>query len=318
MLYLYLLIGMALLFVGGDFLVRGSVSLALKFQVSTLVIGLTVVAFATSAPELLVSLQAALDGHPDISFGNVIGSNIANIGLIMGLTAALFVLPVQKKDYLIDWIIMVAATILLYVLVKIGEPKLGFVSGAILTTLLVAYNYYKISASRRENKRAEELDIDLSVKSDPMWKVLGFVLLGILGLRFGASFFVEGAAGIALNFGVSERVISVTMVAFGTSVPELVASVIAARKNEKDLAIGNLLGSNIFNIMAVLGITSLITPIPVKDAALFSFDYWWMLGLALLVFPFMGLFTKDRLGRFEGLILLAAYVVYIVLTLQRM
>jgi len=309
---------MALLFVGGDFLVRGSVALALKFKVSTLVIGLTVVAFATSAPELLVSLQAALDGHPDISFGNVIGSNIANIGLIMGLTATLFVLPVQKKDYLIDWIVMVAATILLYVFVKIGEPKLGFVSGAILTTLLVAYNYFKISSSRRERKKAEEFDVDLSVRLEPMWKVLGFVLLGILGLRFGASFFVEGAAGIALDFGVSERVISVTMVAFGTSVPELVASLIAARRNEKDLAIGNLLGSNIFNILAVLGITSLITPIPVQDEALFSFDYWWMLGLALLVFPFMGLFTKERLGRIEGLILLASYVVYLVITLQKM
>ena len=122
---------------------------------------------------------------------------------------------------------------------------------------------------------AEEFDVDLSVRLEPMWKVLGFVLLGILGLRFGASFFVEGAAGIALDFGVSERVISVTMVAFGTSVPELVASLIAARRNEKDLAIGNLLGSNIFNILAVLGITSLITPIPVQDEALFSFDYWW-------------------------------------------
>ena len=315
MFYLYLLIGLALLFVGGDFLVRGAVSLALKFQVSTLVVGLTVVAFATSAPELLVSLEAAVGGHPDISFGNVIGSNIANIGLIMGITALIFVLPVQRKDYTFDWLVMIGATLLVYLLVFLGEPdQLGFVSGLILVLILIAYNYYKIQSSRKANIKEADLDIDISVKLDPMWKVLVFLLLGVLGLKFGASFFIEGAAGIALDFGVSERVISVTMVAFGTSVPELVASVIAARKNEKDLAIGNLIGSNIFNILAVLGFTSVITPIPLNDIALFTFDYWWMLGFSLIVFPFMGLITKGKLGRIEGLILVLGYIVYIYFT----
>lgn len=318
MLYFYLLIGLALLFVGGDFLVRGAVSLALKLQVSTLVIGLTVVAFATSAPELLVSLQAAVDGHPDISFGNVIGSNIANIGLIMGITALLFVLPVQRKDYTFDWLVMLGATLLVFALESIGEPKqLGFISGLILTLLLIAYNYYKIQSSRKANIKADDLEIDVSAKHDPLWKMLVFLLLGVVGLKFGATFFVEGAAGIALDFGISERIISVTVVAFGTSVPELVASLIAARKNHKDLAIGNLIGSNIFNILAVLGITSLITPIPVIDPALFDFDYWWMLGFTLLVFPFMGLITKGKLGRGEGFILVVGYVVYIILTVQK-
>lgn len=314
MSYLFLILGLAFLFFGGDFLVRGSVSLALKFQISTLVIGLTVVAFATSAPELLVSLQAALNGHSDISLGNVVGSNIANLGLIMGLTALVFILPVNRKNYLFDWLVMVIVTILFYVLIKVND-QLGFISGAILTTILIGYNYYKIKSSRSENIKAEDLDIDLSSKVDPMWKVLGFLLIGVLGLRFGADFFVQGAAGIALDFGVSEKIISVTVVAFGTSVPELVASIIAARKNEKDLAIGNLIGSNIFNILAVLGITSLITPIPINDPTLFTFDYWWMLGISVLIFPFMGLITPGRLGRFEGFLLFSAYVIYIVLTI---
>ncbi len=317
MFYLYLFIGLALLFFGGEFLVRGAVSLALKLKVSSLVIGLTVVASATSAPELLVSLQAAIDGHPDIAFGNIIGSNIANIGLIMGLTAMLFVLPVQRKNYTFDWLVMLGVSVLLYVLVMIGQSKqLGFISGAILVTLLIAYNYYKIRTSRTATINAEDLKIDVDAKIEPLWKVLGFLLLGILGLRFGASFFVEGAAGIALDFGVSERIISVTVVAVGTSVPELVASLIAARKNESDMAIGNLIGSNIFNILSVLGLTALITPIPVNDAALFNFDFWWMLGFALLVFPFMGLITKGKLGRIEGLILFAIYIVYVLLTFR--
>jgi cation:H+ antiporter len=147
---------------------------------------------------------------------------------------------------------------------------------------------------------------------------LAFLLLGVLGLRYGAMFFVEGASGIALDFGVSERAISVTVVAFGTSVPELAASIIAAVKNEKDLAIGNLIGSNIFNILAVLGITALVTPISMHDLQLIRFDYWWMLAFSVALFPMMGLFTKGKLGRGEGLLLFAAYVAYIVLTIIKL
>lgn len=313
MFYLYLLLGLAFLVVGGDFLVRGSVSLALKFHVSILVVGLTVVAFATSAPELIVSLEAALNGHPDIALGNVVGSNIANIGLIMGFTAMLFGLPVQRSVYTFDWIVVLLSTIAL-IIILLAFGQIGFLAGAVFTTFLIAYNYYKIHSSRSQNLKIAEAEIDAVTKKEPIFKVLIFLLLGVLGLRYGALFFVEGASGIALQYGVSERVISVTIVAFGTSVPELAASVIAALKNEKDLAIGNLLGSNIFNILAVLGISSLITPINLVDENLLKVDVWWMLGYAILVFPMMGLFTKGKLGRVEGTLLFLGYVVYIALT----
>jgi cation:H+ antiporter len=317
MSYLLLIAGLALLFVGGEFLVRGAVGLALKFQISILVIGLTVVAFATSAPELLVSLQAALNNHADIALGNVVGSNIANVGLIMGFTALLFELPVHKTDYRFDWAFMVVMTLLLFVFLYFFGG-VNFFAGALFTTLLLAYNYYKIKSSRSTGKKVVEADIDTHAAKESMFKVLAFLLLGVLGLRYGAMFFVEGASGIALDFGVSERAISVTVVAFGTSVPELAASIIAAVKNEKDLAIGNLIGSNIFNILAVLGITALVTPISMHDLQLIRFDYWWMLAFSVALFPMMGLFTKGKLGRGEGLLLFAAYVAYIVLTIIKL
>ena len=317
MSYLLLLLGLAFLFVGGDFLVRGAVSLALKFRISALVIGLTVVAFATSAPELLVSLQAALDGHPDIAIGNVIGSNIANIGLIMGLTALLFVLPVQRINYRFDWIFMSLLSITLVGFLFLFKG-INFFAGAVFAVLLIAYNYYKINNSRKANNKIEVEEIDVAAKKEPMAKMLIFLLLGVLGLRYGALFFVEGASGIALDFGVSERAISVTIVAFGTSVPELAASLIAAFKDEKDLAIGNLIGSNIFNILAVLGLTALVTPIKMTDQNLLHFDSWWMLAYALLIFPMMGMITKGKLGRVEGLVLFASYVTYVVLTFTKM
>ena len=313
MSYLLLLLGLAFLFIGGDFLVRGAVSLALKFRISVLVIGLTVVAFATSAPELLVSLQAAIDGHPDIALGNVVGSNIANIGLIMGFTALLVSLPVQRLDYRFDWLVMLTMTLILIAFLYFFNG-INFFAGASFTIILIAYNYFKIYKSRKENTKIAEEEVDEAAKKEPMAKVLIFLLLGVLGLRYGALFFVEGASGIAMSFGVSERAISVTIVAFGTSVPELAASLIAAYKNEKDLAIGNLIGSNIFNILAVLGLTALVTPINMLDKNLLYVDSWWMLGYALLIFPMMGLITKGKLGRIEGFILFATYATYIVLT----
>ena len=252
MSYLLLLGGLALLFFGGDFLVRGAVGLALKFNISLLVIGLTVVAFATSAPELLVSLEEALNGHADIALGNVVGSNIANIALVMGLTAMLFELPVHRNDYRFDWAFMVIVSIVVtLVLYLLGE--INFVVGAVFTVILVGYNYYKI----RRSSNHKDLDIDLEVNTDvakePMIKTLSFLLLGIIGLRYGALFFVEGASGIALDFGVSERAVSVTVVAFGTSAPELVANLFAAVQGASDLSIGNIIGSNISNILVPQG-----------------------------------------------------------------
>lgn len=316
MSYLFVLLGLVFLLFGGDYLVKGAVSLALKLQVSTMVIGLTVVAFATSAPELLVSMEAALNNHTDITLGNVVGSNIANIGLILGFTAMVFTLPALRIVYFFDWLFMVAITLLMYFILRFYH-EFDFVTGAVFMVILIGYNFHKIRSSRIENKKID-LEVDETISAEPLWKVLLFILLGVLGLRFGAQFFVEGAADIALNFGISERVISVTMVAFGTSVPELVASIMAARRNEKDLAIGNLIGSNIFNILAVIGITSLITKVPLQDPALITFDFWWMLGFSVLLLPLIGMIKKHHLGRVEGAILFVGYVLYITLVFLKM
>jgi cation:H+ antiporter len=306
--YLWLISGLAFLYLGGEYLVKGCVGVALKLKVSALVIGLTVMAFATSAPELIVSLQAAIDGHPDLALGNVFGSNIANIGLILALVALLYQLPVTPGMYKFDWVVMMAVTFLIYLLMYF-ERKLGLWGGALLVTLLIFYTTYKIRKSQSEVRIQEEINTELL--HQPIWKILFFLFLGIIGLRYGASFFVQGASTIALNLGVSERVISVSVVAVGTSIPELVASIIAARKNEKDMAIGNIIGSNIFNILGVLGLTALIKPIFIQDQALITFDYWWMLGFAFILMPITLLGTRGNINRVEGGILLLIYTAYI-------
>lgn len=316
MSYLFLFLGLGLLFVGGDFLVKGAVGLALRMGISMLVVGLTVVSSATSAPELIVSLQAAIGNHPDIALGNVVGSNIANIGLIMGITALFFSMPAERSQYMFDWVFMVLLTLILLASLYLFDGVSVFI-GILFVGLLIGYNYHKIQSSRKSNRLLDEFDLDESAAKVPLWKTIGLLLLGIAGLRFGAQFFVEGASGIALDFGVSERAISVTVVAFGTSVPELAASLIAAFRKHQDIAIGNLIGSNIFNIVAVLGITATITPIKMVDMQLLQFDYWWMLGFALLLLPMMGLITRGKIGKGEGFLLIIAYIIYVVLTLNK-
>jgi len=316
MSYIFLLLGLGLLFVGGEFLVRGAVGFALRIGISMLVVGLTVVSMATSAPELLVSLQAAIDNHPDMALGNVVGSNIVNISLIMGLTALFFRMPAERHQYKFDWLFMLLLSFILLASLYFfdGVP---LAVGIFFVANLIFYNYYKIQTSRKSNKALEEIDVDAEAAKTPLWKTFGLLLLGIAGLRYGAKFFVEGASGIALDFGMSERAIAVTVVAFGTSVPELAASLIAAFRKQQEIAIGNLIGSNIFNIMAVLGITATISPIKMVDRQLLTFDMWWMLGFALVLLPLMGLTTKNKIGRVEGLFLTAGYIVYTVLTLNR-
>jgi cation:H+ antiporter len=302
-----LLLGFGLLLAGGELLVRGSVGLALKLQVSRVVIGLTLVAFATSAPELLVSVVAAMDGRSDIALGNVIGSNIANIGLILGLTAIVFKMQAVQLTYRKDWIFLLLANALLGLFLWLGG--LEFWQGLIFVLLLVGYNVVKIRGARKN--RELYIGDDLEVEAMPIVKGLLFLMAGAASLRFGALYFVEGIASAAAVLGMSERFISVTLVAFGTSVPELAASMMAARKGESDIAIGNIIGSNIFNILSVLGFTALIQPITTYDPALFTSDFWVSVGLSLLIIPLMGWFTKDRLDRLEGALLLGIYLFFV-------
>lgn len=308
--YLLLIAGLILLFVGGEFLVRGSVNLSLHLKLSTLVIGMTVVSFATSAPELLVSVNAAFKGHPDISLGNVVGSNIANIGLVLGLTAMFFGLSVSQQSYRYNWPMMMIASILLYL--GLFDGVLMRWEGIVYVLLLIAFNYLIIYKSRKEKRDVIIDDHDVEeARVKPIGYGLFFLILGGVALYFGSEWLINGATNIALDLGISERVISVSIISVGTSVPELAASIVAAFKKEKDLSIGNLIGSNIFNILAVLGISSIIIPIQAQDPAIMSVDIYWMLFFAVFLYAIMRWPPRDEILKWQGALVLTGYVIYI-------
>ncbi len=306
--FLWLILGLAILIFSGDYLVKGAVGVAEKFKISPLVIGMTVVSFGTSAPELFVSMRAAWDGSPDLAIGNVIGSNIANIALVLSVTVLIFPIIVDRNSKIIDWPMMMFSSILFYVFSL--DNVISSLEGGIMVTVLLVFTFLLIRNSRKLN-----LDLDDDVDGTPsnMWLTSLYLLGGLVGLKFGADWFVDGAKGVAKSFGMSDKVIGVTIVAFGTSVPELVASGVAAYRRQTDISLGNLVGSNIFNILIVLGITSLIMPIQVAESVM-SFDMYWMLGIALALYPMM--FIGKKMGRIHGVILLSAYITYIVLCVQ--
>ena len=306
---IWVFLGLILLVIGGEYLVRSSVALSFKLKISKLVIGLTVVSFATSAPELLVSLQAALNGHSDIALGNVVGSNIANIGLVLGITALISSLSISKDFYKLNWPVMMLVSLMLYMFLSSGKV-LSFSEGLALFVCLVIFLVVLIKNSRNEAKvNLEEVDDKLQAVSS--FKIMLWLFIGAVALYFGSEWLVDGAIDIAESLGVSERVISVTMVAVGTSIPELAASVIAALKREKAISLGNLIGSNIFNITSVLGITAMIQPVMVKDERLLTSDIFWMLGFAFVLIPLVFIRKKYELSKMEGLILFVGYSAFV-------
>lgn len=305
---LYVVIGLVLLVVGGEFLVRSSVALSFRLKLSKMVIGLTVVSFATSAPELLVSIQAALDGLSDISLGNVIGSNIANIGLVLGITAIISPLAIDRDFYRFNWPVMVLLSAGLYILLIDGV--LTRLEGGLLFLSLLVYLFLLIRRARKFSAKDVE-EVDDSLQKTSNFKIIIWLLIGGGALYFGSELLVTGAETIALKMGISEGVIAVTLIAVGTSVPELAASVIAALKQEKAISLGNLIGSNIFNIASVLGITSLIQPVLVKDETLMSANIYWMLGFAIILLPLAFIPKQMILGRYKGLLIFVAYCVFI-------
>lgn len=311
---LYIFLGLTLLVVGGEFLVRSSVALSFKLKLSKMVIGLTVVSFATSAPELLVSLNAALNGLSDISLGNVIGSNIANIGLVLGITAVIGPLFVDRQFYRLNWPVMMFVSIALYVLLHSGN-ELDQLEGVGLLLFLGGYLWLLIYNARRnkhlEAEFTEEVDATLSKVSG--FKIGMWLAIGGLALWGGSEWLVKGAVELARAMEVSERVIAVTMIAIGTSVPELAASIIAAVKKEKAISLGNLIGSNIFNIACVLGITSIIQPIKVNSAEVLTSDIFWMLGFAAVLIPLSLLPKRGQFGRVKGFVIVGAYLIFITL-----
>ena len=304
---LILIVGLVILVFGGNFLIKGSSSIALKVKLSPLVVGLTIVAFGTSAPELLISVKAALTSSPDLAMGNVIGSNICNLALVLGLTAIISPIYVKRNSIWIDWPMTMGSSLLLYILVR--EGLINSYEGLIFIMILVLYTFFIIRKSRKDINVARELqqEFDLPKSSSTYLKDFTYIAIGAIGLFFGAELFVGSAQDLARNLGIEERIIGLTVVALGTSLPELVTAIVASFKKETDLALGNLMGSNIFNILSILGITSIIKEIQVSDVILKT-DIIWMLGITLIILPMM--LSKRQIGRVEGAILLFIYIYY--------
>jgi cation:H+ antiporter len=306
---LLLIAGLVVLIMGGEFLVRGATSLALRVHISPLVVGLTVVAFGTSAPELLISLNAALGGSPDLAMGNVVGSNICNLALVLGVTVILGPVYVNPDSIRIDWPVTMGASILLFLLIR--DQTLSFAEGLVFVIGLISYTTFIIVNSRRASRAERAAATDLDVPDTPSKSIFRdfiTISIGAIGLYFGADWFVTGAIELAKFLEVSERIIGLTVVALGTSLPELVTAIVASFKKETDLAIGNLLGSNIFNILSILGVTSMVKQIHVSETIL-NVDMLWMMGITLLILPLM--LIRRKLSKPEGVVLLAIYVYYI-------
>jgi cation:H+ antiporter len=304
MAYLLFILGFILLIFGGELLVRGASSLALRFNISPLVIGLTVMAFGTSAPELMVSIMAAVQGHPDVAIGNVVGSNISNIAFVLSITVIFRIINVKAQSVLIDWPVMFLASVIFYVFC-ISNLKVERWEAGILFIGLIIYNIGIIRHERSKKKEVNEPN-----ESAPLLRQIVELSIGCAALAGGANFLVDGAIVLANDFGISERVISITLVAIGTSLPELTTSIIAALKKETEMALGNIIGSNIYNILCIIGITGLITPIQI-NSKIIEYDIFWMLGFSLLIYPFMRI--KWKLGPVIGIILLVLYITYIYL-----
>jgi cation:H+ antiporter len=298
--YIFLAGGLVGLFLGGEALVRGAVGLAQKMRMSAFLIGLTVVGFGTSMPELLVSVDAALRGVPDIAVGNIVGSNIGNILLIVGLSALVWPIRIAGATLRRDVAVMIAATLVLvplFWLEPIGRLSGILLVGSLATYLTIAY------------LRPADADLADAIGPAPKWLVsLGWVLIGLVALAIGARWLVDSAVNIARGLGLSEAFIGLTIVAIGTSLPELATSLVAAFRKQSEIALGNIVGSNVFNILGILGLTAVITPIPVADRFL-AFDLPVLIGASLVFAGF--LLFRPSIGRLAGLGLLAAYALYV-------
>ncbi|WP_437370751.1 calcium/sodium antiporter [Maribacter litoralis] len=309
--FLFIVGGLALLIAGGNWLLKAAVDLSLKLKIPKIVIGMTVVSFATSAPELIVSINAALDGFPDLALGNVVGSNIANLGLVLAVTILLSPIEVSKSFYTTDWPVMMLASLLFFFFIYF-DGVLQQYEGVVMVVFLFLFLVYLLRFQKPAVVDPED-EPDVMM---PTYKTALYLGLGGTALWGGSELLINGAVGLATLFGVSERVIAITIVSVGTSIPELAASIIAILKKEKAISLGNLIGSNIFNLLAVLGITSIITPISVMDEGLLTNDIFWMLGISFLVLPLVFIPKGLRLGWRDGVVLLGMYFAFIYITIR--
>lgn len=299
--FLLILIGLVLLYLGAEGLVRGSASIALRFGITPLVVGLTVVAFGTSAPELVVSLKAVLNNSCDIAVGNVVGSNIFNIAVILGITSLIRPLRVKLQVLKRDAPIMIGATA--FLLFVISDKTITLFEGILLSSGVIAYTALSYFLSK---KQSDNTEIEFASPGKSLFFDIIFVIAGFASLVIGSNFMVNGAIQIAKNWGVSEVIIGLTIVAAGTSLPELATSVVAVLKGHDDIAIGNIIGSNIFNILCILGFSSYVAPL--KSNGISILDLSFLMGIAVLLLPMM--WTKMRINRAEGFLLLVIYGVY--------
>ena len=300
--------GLIALIFGGDLLLRSAVAASNKFKISKIVIGMTIVSFATSLPELIVSVRSATLGYPDLALGNIVGSNIANIGFVLAIILLFTKIKISKNFYKSDWPMMFISSILLWAFIQDGNISLY--EGIIFLVILIIYAVFLILVRGKKDFQDSNLTTNLS------WAfIFLYCLLGSILLSFGSDILVDGSISIAYHIGVSERVIGITVVSVGTSIPELAACLVAVLKKENAISLGNLLGSNIFNIMCVLGITALINPIVVNDYRLINFDINVMIFISILILLLVFFPKKMELHWRNGLILIFVYTIFIAKTL---
>jgi len=310
MVWLYVALGLGILLLAGDALVKGAVNLSLRVGIPALIVSLTIVAFGTSAPELLISVKAALEGVPGIALGNVVGSNTANVLLVLGIPALLAVMHTAEHDTRKSYVIMVAGSVLFIGLAFRGV--FDWIAGVILLLVLAVILGDAVRESLAHKRAGEaapaEDDLEGVDPDMPWWKIILYLVLGLVGLPLGADLLVDSATVIAQRFGVSDTVIGLTLVAVGTSLPELATTVMAALRRQADVALGNVIGSNMFNLLAIIGIATFFGPIPV-DPEFLRFDLWVMLGASILLVPFV--FLRQDITRLWGIVLTLLYMAYI-------
>ena len=304
--YLAIVLGLILLIKGGDWVLDSAILFSLRLNIPKIVVGMTVVSFATSAPELIVSINAALNGYPDLAVGNIVGSNIANLALVLGIVVFITPIKIDKIFIKYDWPAMIFVTLLFYFLLK-SDYTLTLIESILFIAVLVVY-LISLFLFQKNRINDQEIDVDTSMK---FLKIFSLLIFGSFFLWLGSEVLIKGAVSLATKLGISERIIGVTIIAFGTSIPELSTSIVAIINKEQNISLGNLIGSNIFDMLGVIGITGILSPIVISDKGLIDSDLIWMVSLAFLILPLVFFPNKMKLGRAEGVLLLLFYLLFI-------
>ena len=311
MVWLQALLGLIVLLVAGDLLVRGAVNFSLKIKIPAFIVSLTVVALGTSAPELLVAIRAILDNSPGIALGNVVGSNIANVFLVLGIPALIAGINTREFNTRKNYVFMMIATVIFLSVAFIGNFSLP--QGILFLILLALFLLITARDTLKMQDKISNLEVENADPNLVFWKIILFLSLGFIGLPIGADILVKNASFIAKSYGLSDEVIGLTLVALGTSLPELATTLMAALRKQAEVALGNVIGSNIYNLFAIVGITTMFGDIPIAPS-FFNFDFWIMFGAGIVLFPFV--YMRVNINRLWGAFLTLTYAAYLYLTVQ--